>query len=134
MASSATATAFLPGQLATKMPRRDAAARSMVLTPAPARTMSVSASAAAMAAAVTSVERTTRIATPREGAWADRWRPSSGLYSTVSPSARRATEVGLGLNLSATRSFMAANLTPTRPGEKTSSSLSARPATCARSG
>src|SRR5450759_4113297 len=39
-ASSATAIAFLPGQFETAMARAEAAWRSIVFTPAPARTMS----------------------------------------------------------------------------------------------
>ncbi|MFO0632310.1 MAG: hypothetical protein U0168_05610 [Nannocystaceae bacterium] len=49
MVSSATAMAFLPGQLVTNTPWRLAAATSMVLTPAPARTTRPSRGAAAKA-------------------------------------------------------------------------------------
>ena len=61
MVSSATAIAFLPGQLATKIPRLLAAAASIVLVPAPARITSERCGDAASAASLTTVERTTRM-------------------------------------------------------------------------
>lgn len=64
MVSSATAMAFWPGQLATNTPRALAAARSIVFTPAPARTIKLSAVPASIAFWFTSLERTTRMFTP----------------------------------------------------------------------
>ena len=64
MASSATATALRPGTLQTYTPRSAARRQSMVLVPAPARTISPSSVPASMAAAVTSVLRTTRMSNP----------------------------------------------------------------------
>ena len=60
-ASSATASEFLPGQLATEIPRPLAALTSMLSVPAPARTISASWPAVSIASARTFVERTTRI-------------------------------------------------------------------------
>ena len=63
-ASSATAMEFFPGQFETAMARAEAVLRSMVLTPAPARTMSESAVARSISAALTLVERTTSTSAP----------------------------------------------------------------------
>ena len=56
--------AFWPGQLVTKTPRALAALMSMVLTPAPARTIRPSAVPASMAAALTCLLRTIKMLTP----------------------------------------------------------------------
>ena len=63
-ASSATATAFLPGQFETETARAEAAATSIVLTPAPARTMRERLFPWSISAAVTFVDRTTRTSAP----------------------------------------------------------------------
>ena len=60
-ASSATAIEFLPGQLATKMPRSEAVATSIVSYPAPARTIRLRALAPSNTAAFTLVPRTRRM-------------------------------------------------------------------------
>jgi hypothetical protein len=59
MVSSATATAFLPGQLATYTPRAEAASTAIVLVPAPARMTSARLADAPRWAALTLVLRTT---------------------------------------------------------------------------
>jgi hypothetical protein len=58
MVSSATATAFIPGQLQTRMPRSAAALISIVSKPEPARMMSLRFFAAAWISLGTLVERT----------------------------------------------------------------------------
>ena len=65
MTSSATAMAFRPGQLATKIPFEDAVVKSMVFTPAPARIIKLREGHAFKCSAVTFVERTTKTS----GAW-----------------------------------------------------------------
>jgi hypothetical protein len=61
MTSSATAIEFFPGQLATKMPRLEAAGTSIVSTPAPARMTRLRLAPDLSAAADTRVPRTMRI-------------------------------------------------------------------------
>jgi hypothetical protein len=64
MVSSATATEFRPGTLATSTPARVAASTSIVFVPEPARTTSRIESAAAKTLAGTRVLRTTSTLTP----------------------------------------------------------------------
>ncbi len=63
-ASSATATAFFPGQFETEIARADAPATSIVFTPAPARTIRERLLPWSISAAVTRVDRTTRTSAP----------------------------------------------------------------------
>ena len=90
IASSATATLFLPGQLLTKMPRSLAAATSIVSYPAPARTMSASRAPASIVARVTFVLRTTRMpASPMRAGSSSA--VHFGLKTTSSPRAVRSS-------------------------------------------
>src|SRR6266511_315531 len=104
IASSATAIEFCPGQFATNTPRRDAAATSIVFTPAPARTTSESAGAPSKTSAETCFERTTRIDAPRAAAGSSP-AATSGRWSTSSPSAASGASCSFG-NASATRMRM----------------------------
>src|SRR4051812_14523349 len=72
------------------MPWAEAALTSMVLTPAPARTMSASVLARAIAPAFTSFERATTMLASSMAA-GNSSAASVGLYSTVSPSPRNAS-------------------------------------------
>ena len=105
-ASSATAAAFLPGQLATNTPRWDAAAVSIVSTPAPARTTSSSDGAASRASAVTRVERTTKTAGSCSRSASTTASPLSPASSTtVCPASRMASRAA-GETESATRTVI----------------------------
>ena len=104
-ASSATAIEFLPGQLATWMPRREAPSTSIVLTPAPARITRARAAEASRCRASTRVLRTTRIS-----GWVLRSASSkasssrSGSLTTSRPISRKRSRP-VGGNLSAIRIF-----------------------------
>ena len=104
MASSATASVFLPGQLVTWMPNSDALARSIVLTPAPARMIRDRFLPASIVAAMTLVERTiSTSASPMAPGRSSALR--SGFETTVWPNFSRAEMADLDI-LSAIRIFI----------------------------
>ena len=102
--SSATARAFLPGTLHTKTPSSAARSQSIVLVPAPARTMRPSESAWSSAAAVTLVERT--ISTSKPAMCSGKVSASrSGMRVTSSPAASSRSTAASG-SASASSTFI----------------------------